>query len=228
MSHSEREVIAHHEAGHAIVASVLPGTDPVHKISIVQRGFGALGYTLQLPLEERYLMTREELRSRLAVLLGGRTAEEVALGEISTGAQNDLRRATDLARSMVAEFGMGETLGVMSVETRRRGRFLEADGRPGVEAGEVAEHTAERIDIEVKQLLDEAHERARGVLTERHNLLETVAERLLEHEVLEGDELRELLARPQNAGSPVENRGQDPPPSDTGPRDNSPLPRVAP
>ena len=124
MSQSERAVIAHHESGHAIMASVLPGSDPVHKISIVQRGFGALGYTLQLPLEERYLMTRTELRNRLAVLLGGRAAEEIVLGEISTGAQNDLVRATDIARSMVAELGMGETLGVMSIDHRSTGQFL--------------------------------------------------------------------------------------------------------
>ena len=108
MSTKEREIVAYHESGHAIVATVLPGLDPVHKISIVQRGFGALGYTMQLPLEDRYLMTRGELLSQLAVLLGGRTAEEIALGEISTGAQNDLQRATDIARAMVTEFGMSD------------------------------------------------------------------------------------------------------------------------
>ena len=111
MSTKEREIVAYHESGHAIVATVLPGLDPVHKISIVQRGFGALGYTMQLPLEDRYLMTRGDLLSQLAVLLGGRTAEEIALGEISTGAQNDLQRATDIARAMVTEFGMSDALG---------------------------------------------------------------------------------------------------------------------
>ena len=191
MTQKERKIVAYHESGHALLASVLPGVDPVHKISIVQRGFGALGYTLQLPLEERYLMTRAELMSRMAVLLGGRAAEEVALGEISTGAQNDLVRATDLARSMVAQLGMSETLGVMSVRDQGQTRFLE--GRPEVQQGAVAEQTAERIDHEVKQILEEAHDRARDVLSRRRPQLEQIAARLLEHEALEGDELRALL-----------------------------------
>ncbi len=199
MSEAERKVIAHHEAGHALVASALPGTDPVHKISIVQRGFGALGYTLQLPQEERYLLTRTELRNRLTVLLGGRAAEELSLGEISTGAQNDLVRATDLARSMVTELGMGQALGVMSIEDWNRPRFLEGEGRRDIAPGAVSERTAEQIDSEVKQILEEAHERARGILTDRREQLERIAGRLLEEEVLEGDALRELLP----AGEPA-------------------------
>src|SRR5688500_9187016 len=111
MSVREREMVAYHESGHAIVATALPGLDPVHKISIVQRGFGALGYTMQLPLEDRYLLTRRDLENQMSVLLGGRSAEEIALGEISTGAQNDLQRATDIARAMVTQFGMSEDLG---------------------------------------------------------------------------------------------------------------------
>src|SRR5436190_16832613 len=122
MSTKEREIVAYHESGHAIVASVLPGLDPVHKLSIVQRGFGALGYTMQLPLEDRYLMTRGDLLSQLAVLLGGRTAEEIALGEISTGAQNDLQRATDMARAMVTEFGMSDSLGAINYDGNKRAR----------------------------------------------------------------------------------------------------------
>ena len=125
MSSKEREIVAYHESGHAIVASVLPGLDPVHKISIVQRGFGALGYTMQLPLEDRYLLTRGDLLSQLAVLLGGRTAEEIALGEISTGAQNDLQRATDIARAMVTEFGMSDELGAINYDGNKRARFLD-------------------------------------------------------------------------------------------------------
>jgi cell division protease FtsH len=116
MSRKEREIVAYHESGHAIVATAIPGMDPVHKISIVQRGFGALGYTMQLPLEDRYLMQRRDLSNQLAVLLGGRTAEEIALGEISTGAQNDLLRATDIARAMVTEWGMSETLGAINYD----------------------------------------------------------------------------------------------------------------
>ena len=220
MTQREREVIAHHEAGHAVVASVLPETDPVHKISIVQRGFGALGYTLQLPEEERYLMTRTELRNRLAVLLGGRSAEELTLNDISTGAQNDLVRATDLARSMVSELGMGEALGVMSIEDRQRHRFLEGEGRRDLPAGAFAQRTAEQIDNEVKQLLDEAHDRARRILTERRDLLVQVAAHLLEHEVLEGDALRELLGggAPRDGASVTTGRSE---PS-TPPRDPAP------
>ena len=144
MSAKEREIVAYHESGHGIVASVLPGLDPVHKISIVQRGFGALGYTMQLPLEDRYLMTRGDLLSQLAVLLGGRTAEEIALGEISTGAQNDLQRATDIARAMVTEFGMSDALGAINYDGHKRARFLDL-AMPN-ERGLYAEQTAEKMD----------------------------------------------------------------------------------
>ena len=192
MSQTERKIVAHHEAGHAIVASVLPGVDPVHKISIVQRGVAALGYTLQLPQEDRYLATRAELVNRMTVLLGGRAAEEVALGEISTGTQNDLVRATEPARSMVADLGMSEALGPMSLDHPGRGRFLEQPADLGRRA--VSERTAELIDAEVRQLLDDAHDRARQVLVERRPLLKQIADHLLEREVLEGDALRALLA----------------------------------
>jgi len=192
MSPKEREIVAYHESGHAIVASVLPGMDPVHKISIVQRGFGALGYTMQLPLEDRYLMTRTDLLNQLAVLLGGRTAEEIALGEISTGAQNDLQRATDIARSMVTEFGMSDTVGIASYDNRGRNRFLDA----GLiqERGQYAEETARQIDGEVRRILTDAHTRARTLLTDHRDALETVTRRLLDVEVMEGDELRRLLS----------------------------------
>ncbi len=192
MSDRERRIVAYHEAGHAILATVLPGLDPVHKISIVQRGFGALGYTLQLPLEERYLMTRPELTNRMGVLLGGRAAEEVALGEISTGAQDDLVRATDLARSMVTELGMGESLGVMSVPSRAQGQFLPWENDRT--QGDMSEQTAERIDAEVREILEQAHDRARQVLGARRDALDRIATRLLAEEVLEGDELRALLS----------------------------------
>jgi cell division protease FtsH len=192
MSVREREIVAYHESGHATVASVLPGLDPVHKISIVQRGFGALGYTMQLPLEDRYLMTRTELLNQLAVLLAGRTAEELALGEISTGAQNDLLRASDIARAMVSEYGMSDAVGAISYNGHRPGRFLEV---PAVgDRGSYGEETARQIDGEVKRIMTEAHEKARGVLVGRRQSLEAVARRLLEIEVIEGDELRALIA----------------------------------
>jgi cell division protease FtsH len=191
MSTKEREIVAYHEAGHAIVATALPGTDPVHKISIVARGFGALGYTMQLPLEDRYLMQRRDLMNQLAVLLGGRSAEEIALGEISTGAQNDLQRATDIARSMVTEWGMSERLGAVNFDSGRRSRYLDVP--QGNERGPHSEETAKAIDEEVKMLVTEAHNDARRILLDRRHLLETVTRRLLEKEVMEGDELRAIL-----------------------------------
>src|SRR5256712_8263841 len=191
MSQKEREIVAYHESGHAIVATMLPGMDPAHKISIVQRGFGALGYTMQLPLEDRYLMQRKDLLNQLAVLLGGRTAEEIALGEISTGAQNDLQRATDIARAMVTEFGMSDALGAVNYDGNKRARFLELPF--GNERGQYAEETAEQIDHEIKRILTEAHDKAREILSGHRDQLETVTRRLLEVEVMEGDELRQLL-----------------------------------
>jgi cell division protease FtsH len=192
MSTKERKIVAYHESGHAIVATALPGLDPVHKISIVQRGFGALGYTMQLPLEDRYLMTRTDLLSQLAVLLAGRTAEEIALGEISTGAQNDLQRASDIARAMVTEFGMSDALGAVNYDGNRRARFLDIP--IAHDRGLYGEETAQQIDAEVKRILTDAHDTARRVLTEKRDKLETVTQRLLEIEVMEGDELRQLLA----------------------------------
>jgi cell division protease FtsH len=197
MSDKERRIVAYHESGHAIVASTLPGLDPVHKISIVQRGFGALGYTMQLPLEDRYLMTRGDLLSQLAVLLGGRTAEEIALGEISTGAQNDLQRATDIARAMVTEFGMSDKLGAINYDGNKRARFLDIPLPQ--ERGLYAEETAQKIDEEIKRILTDAHNTARDILTGKRDKLELVTVRLLEVEVMEGDELRQILGLPPAA-----------------------------
>jgi len=194
MNDAERRIVAYHESGHAIVASTLPGLDPVHKISIVQRGFGALGYTMNLPLEDRYLRTRTDLKNQLAVLLGGRTAEEIALNEISTGAQNDLQRASDLARAMVTEWGMSDAVGAINYAADRGGRYLDV-GVPS-ERGVYAEQTAQLIDGEVRRILTEAHDLARETLTARRNQLEAVTLRLLEREVMEGDELRAILREP--------------------------------
>jgi cell division protease FtsH len=191
MSDKERRIVAYHESGHAIVASILPGLDPVHKISIVQRGFGALGYTMQLPLEDRYLLTRTDLLNQLSVLLAGRTAEEIAFGEISTGAQNDLQRATDIARAMVTEFGMSDSLGAINYNGHKRPAFLELSLGP--ERGPHSEETAQKIDAEVKRIMTEAHDQARRVLQERRPSLDDLARRLLEKEVIEGDELRAML-----------------------------------
>jgi cell division protease FtsH len=191
MSDKERRIVAFHESGHAIVASVLPGLDPVHKISIVARGFGALGFTMQLPLEDRYLMTRADLLSQLAVLLGGRSAEEIAFGEVSTGAQNDLQRATDIARAMVTEFGMSDALGAVNYDGHRGTKFMDTPFLN--ERGPHSEDTAQKIDAEVKRIITEAHDRARKVLGDRKDILAELSRRLLDREVIEGDELRQLL-----------------------------------
>src|SRR6187401_612857 len=197
MSTKEREIVAYHESGHAIVATIIPGMDPVHKISIVQRGFGALGYTMQLPLEDRYLMQRQDLLNQLAVLLGGRTAEELALGEISTGAQNDLQRATDIARAMVTEWGMSDALGAVNYDGHKRNKFL--DMQLGPERGNYAEDTARLIYAEVKRIMVDAHNEARRILAESRDLLERVTRQLLELEVMEGDTLRAILGVPPGA-----------------------------
>ena len=197
MSQKEREIVAYHESGHALVATLIPGMDPVHKISIVQRGFGALGYTMQLPLEDRYLMQRRDLLNQLAVLLGGRTAEEIMLDEISTGAQNDLLRATDIARSMVTEWGMSDALGAINYDGHTRSKFLDIPIGP--ERGAWAEDTARLIDGEVTRIMTDAHGEARRILGGHRDMLEKVTRRLLEQEVMEGGELRTLLNLPSHA-----------------------------
>jgi len=201
MSKREKEIVAYHESGHALIASALPHMDPVRKISIIPRGFGALGYTQQLPTEDRYLMTRSELEDRMSVLLGGRVAEELVFGDVSTGAQDDLQKATDIALSMVTQYGMSETLGLRTFESERRSQFLDM---PIVPRKEYSEEKASAIDAEVEKILERAHEKVRQMLAERRTVLDEVAHRLLEKEVMDGDELRTLLAgapRSQRAAS---------------------------
>ncbi len=191
MNPREKEIVAYHETGHALVAEALPTTDKVHRVSIIPRGIGALGYTMQLPTEDRYLMTKTELEDRMAVMMGGRVAEELTFNEISTGAQNDLFRATDIARSMVREYGMSEKLGPITFERERRPLFLEIALPPGTK--DYSEATAQEIDREVANLMDRAYRRAREVLEGERPLLEKAAKILLEKEVLEGEELRAIL-----------------------------------
>jgi cell division protease FtsH len=199
MNPREKEIVAYHESGHALVAEALaPNVDPVHRVSIIPRGIGALGYTMQLPTEDRYLMTKTELEDRMAVMLGGRAAEELHFAEISTGAHNDLYRATDIARSMVREYGMSEKLGPLTFERERRPLFLE--GLAPTAPRDYSEATAQEIDAEVKALVDRAHQRAMELLAAKRDVLERVAKMLLEKEVLEGDELRQLLNEHKKAG----------------------------
>jgi cell division protease FtsH len=191
MNPKEKKIVAYHETGHALVAEALPTTDKVHRVSIIPRGIGALGYTMQLPTEDRYLMTKTELEDRIAVMMGGRVAEELVFQEMSTGAQNDLFRATDVARSMVREYGMSEKLGPMTFERERRPMFLEGIMPTG--SKDYSEATAQEIDREVTDLLNRAHQRAREVLEAQRATLEKVAMILLEKEVIEGEELRQIL-----------------------------------
>jgi cell division protease FtsH len=191
ISPKEKRIVAYHEAGHALVAETLPNTDVVHKISIVPRGIAALGYTIQLPTEDRYLMTKSELEDRLAVLLAGRVTEELVFGDVSTGAQNDLMRATDIARAMVKEYGMSGKMGLMSYE-RPRNPFLTGDNWSSTEK-EYSEKIAADIDDEVKRILDETHQRTRGIIEENRETLESLAKLLIEKEVVDREEFKKLL-----------------------------------
>src|SRR5712692_832511 len=185
----EKEIVAYHEAGHALVAESRQHADRVAKISVIPRGVAALGYTQQQPTEDRYLMTRAELLDRLDVLLGGRTAEEMIFGDVSTGAQDDLQRATDLVRHMITRYGMSDELGLGTFERPRSGLFL---GGPGDR--EYSEDTARMIDAEMRRLLEAAHLRVQTTLKEKRNLLEVLAKVLIEKEVVDRDALTALLA----------------------------------
>jgi len=191
MNEKEKEIVAYHESGHAIVAEVLPNADPVHKVSIIPRGIAALGYTQQLPTEDRYLMTKNELLDKISVLFGGRIAEEIIFQEVSTGAQNDLLRATDIAERMVREFGMSD-LGLVTFEKERRPLFLETG--MGYDTGrQVSEETARGIDAEVRKIIELSRSQTRKILEEHQPQMRILAQRLLEKEVVEGEELREIL-----------------------------------
>lgn len=187
----ERRRVAHHEVGHALIAISLPGSDPVHKISIIPRGIAALGYTLQLPTEDRYLLTRTELENRIAVLLGGRAAEELVFGEASTGAADDLQKATSIAKRMVKDYGMSETLGTVALDQSVKPTFM-----PSAEtysAPTYSEKTAQEIDSEVRRLIDEQGQRVRTLIAKLHPVLLSAAQQLLTKEVMTGDELQALL-----------------------------------
>jgi len=191
LSEKERDIVAHHEMGHALVATSVPHADPVHKVTIIPRGVAALGMTYQLPTEERFLMTRSELEDRIAVLLGGRVAEELVYGEVSTGAHNDLERATELARLMVTKYGMSERVG-LATYGERQSLFLKGTGIGGER--EYSEATARTIDEEVRALLERTHDRVRGMLTTKKAVLVAAAQELKRTETLEGERLRRALA----------------------------------
>jgi cell division protease FtsH len=191
LSDKERDIVAHHEMGHALVATSLPHADPVHKVTIIPRGVAALGMTYQLPTEDRFLLTRSELEDRIAVLLGGRVAEELVYGEISTGAHNDLERASELARLMVTKYGMSERLGLATYGDTTP-LFLKSAGFGGEH--NYSEATARTIDEEVRAILERTHDRVCGVLTTKKAVLIAAARELKRIETLEGDALRRALA----------------------------------
>ncbi|MBE7376915.1 ATP-dependent zinc metalloprotease FtsH [Pseudomonas lopnurensis] len=189
----EREIVAYHEMGHALVAMALPGVDPVHKVSIIPRGMGALGYTIQRPIEDRFLMTRDELENKMAVLLGGRAAEWLVFAHLSTGAADDLAKVTDIARAMVTRYGMSKRLGHLALE-REPNSYLGNEAMLGLKPQhDYAESTATAIDEEVQELVQSAFQRSLGLLQARRELLERCAQRLLQQETLEAEELRALV-----------------------------------
>ncbi|WP_454624943.1 ATP-dependent zinc metalloprotease FtsH [Bradyrhizobium cenepequi] len=189
----EREIVAYHEMGHALVALSLPGVDPVHKVSIIPRGVGALGYTIQRPIEDRFLMTKEELENKMAVLLGGRVAELIVFDHLSTGAADDLRRVTDIARSMVTRYGMSEKLGSIAYD-REPGNFLGSADRPyPMPERDYAEETAAVIDHEVRDIVERVFQRTQGILSARRAVLDRAAKKLLEKETLEQRDLEALI-----------------------------------
>jgi cell division protease FtsH len=190
ISDKEKKIIAYHETGHALVAKLIPGCDPVHKISIIPRGHMALGYTLQLPEEDRFLMSRTELYNKICVLFGGRVAEEIKFGDVTTGASNDLERATQIARQMVTEFGMSEKLGLVKLGQKHQEVFL---GRDIGESRNYSEEVAYTIDQEVKKIIDSCYNRVHQLLVENSDDMDKVAEALLKREVIEGRELSALL-----------------------------------
>jgi len=186
----EKKIVAYHELGHAMVAMSLPGTDPVQKITVIPRGIAALGYTMQVPTEDRFLMGKSELENKIATLLGGRAAEEIVSGDISTGAHNDLSRATDIARSMVKEYGMSK-VGQVYYASNRRAQFLSLlpEG-----TGEYSEATAEVIDREINAIISAQYDRALDILRGKRGILEKSVSILLEKETIEGGELKALMA----------------------------------
>ncbi|MBE9175296.1 ATP-dependent zinc metalloprotease FtsH4 [Synechocystis salina LEGE 06155] len=195
LSEKEKKIVAYHEVGHALVGAVMPGGGQVAKISIVPRGMAALGYTLQMPTEDRFLLNESELRDQIATLLGGRAAEEIIFDSITTGAANDLQRATDLAEQMVTTYGMSKVLGPLAYDKGQQNNFLgQGMGNP---RRMVSDDTAKEIDLEVKEIVEQGHNQALAILEHNRDLLEAIAEKILEKEVIEGEELHQLLGQVQ-------------------------------
>lgn len=227
ISEKEKKVVAYHESGHALVAKFIPGTDPVHKVSIIPRG-PALGYTLQLPLEDRYLIGRDEILNRIAVLLGGRTAEDLVFHEVTSGAQDDFQKATAMSQKMVTEFGMSDALGTIAYRKKESEIFLGRDIM--AQHREYSEKTAELIDSEVKRIITESGARAKKILQDNFVKLTKLAEKLIEKEVLDGEEVDELLglAKPKEEKIvPVPSESPSPRPLINPSASGGPIPQPA-
>ncbi len=203
LSAQEKKIVAYHEVGHALVGAVMPGGGKVAKISIVPRGMAALGYTLQMPTEDRFLLSESELRAQIATLLGGRAAEEIVFGSITTGATNDLQRATDLAERMVTTYGMSKVLGPLAYEKGAQQANFLGDGTINPRRM-VSDETAKAIDQEVKQIVEGGHQQALAILNQNRDLLETIAQQILETEVIEGEQLQNLLNQVKPSEKPVD------------------------
>jgi cell division protease FtsH len=203
ISAKEKRIVAFHEAGHALIAELTPGADKVEKISIIPRGFGALGFTMQMPIEDRYLMTESELLAKVDVLLGGRAAEKAAIGEASSGAADDLTQATEIARRMVMEFGMSERFRDVALHAARTEPIRRGFQEPSFQR-EYAEATQQYVDEEVARIIRERGERVAGLVASRREILERAAGELLHKETLSGTEFRALLRSPAGNGSPPE------------------------
>jgi cell division protease FtsH len=190
ITEEEKKITAYHEAGHALLAALLPHTDPLHKVTIIPRGM-ALGLTQQLPTEEKHNWSKDQLESRIAVCMGGRIAEDITFGQITTGAQNDIEQATEMARKMVCEWGMSETLGPLTYGKKEEAIFL---GKEFNRHQDYSEATALKIDAEIKRIVTEQYDRATRILTEKRRALVQVSEALLEHEVLDAQQISQILA----------------------------------
>jgi len=190
ISSKEKEIVSFHEAGHSLVSLLIPEVDPLHKVSIIPRGVAALGYTLQLPLQDRYIMLKSELLGRITVLLGGRAAESLNFNDITTGSENDLEVATQMARRMVCEFGMSEKIGYLTLGRREGLVFL---GKNLSEERNYSEETARLIDSEIKAIIDSCYARSRDLLEQNRDKLTFLASTLREKEVLSGEEVKKLL-----------------------------------
>ena len=197
----EKNRVAFHESGHTLVAESVPTAEPVHKVSIIPRGVAALGYTMQLPVDEKFISTEEELKDQLAILLGGRVAEELVFGDISSGASNDLERASEIARSMITRLGMSKKLGPLTWGRQQNLQYL---GVQGTEERNYSEATAQMIDEETRKIIAEQYERATGILTEKRIILNALAQRLEEKEVINGDEVKEVIANNSQGRGSVE------------------------